>query len=100
LRVWLLAAGLVSLVDPALAPVDSRVLLPAEAPDTSAPVRLEPLAELLGAVLLEPFAELLLGLADAPPALGEAWAKAPVAAPAARTVAAQSVVIIRIGHSS
>ena len=94
---WPLVAPLLSLLEPALAPVDSREALPAEAPETSDLELFELL--LLGAVLLEslgaPADELLLG--PAPPAEGELWAKAPVAAPeTARAATAQSVVIVRI----
>jgi hypothetical protein len=86
------AEAVLSLLEPALAPVDSREALPAEAPETS---ELE-LFALLGAEpdeLLGEFAELPLD--------GELWAKALVAAPAAaRAATAQSVVKVRIWDSS
>jgi hypothetical protein len=98
-----------------LAPADGvRVGLEAAAPDTERSsesewvavelvvLRVEPLVEGLGAVLVESDDELLLvlGLGLSPPARGELWANAPVAAPAARAAAAQSVVIVRICDSS
>jgi hypothetical protein len=108
------AAGLLdfffelSLLEPALAPVDSREALPAEAPETSelelergdAPVRFE-------GKLLESLADgAAWPVGEAAPGgdwleLGAFWARAPVATPAAaRAATAQSVVKVRIGISS
>jgi hypothetical protein len=102
-----------SLLEPALAPVDSRDALPAEAPETSepeldrgvTPVRFEgklPESVVEGAVW--PVGEPAPGAdwLELPPAEGGApWAKAPVAAPAAaRAATAQSVVMVRIRESS
>ena len=87
------AALLLSLLEPAAAPADSREALPAEAPETSellergdAPVRLE--GKLLES-LVEGAADCPAGagLALPPAAFGEFWAKALVAAPAAARAA-------------
>jgi hypothetical protein len=101
-----LAPGEVSVLAPALAPVDSRVVLPAEAPETSElewvpPVRLEgKLLELVMGGAGWPVGELAGGELPPPAADGALWAKAPVAAPAARAATAQRVVIVRIWKCS
>jgi len=101
-----LAPGALSLL--ALTQFDWREGAVAEAPVASVlELELE-LRELLADGLVEleldddgPLAELLAdGLLSLPPALGELWANAPVAAPAARAATAQSVVILRIWDSS
>jgi len=99
-----LAPGALSL--PALTQFDWREGALAEAPVASVlELELE-LRELPADGLVElelddgPLAELLADGLGSLPALGELWANAPVAAPAARAATAQSVVILRIWDSS
>ena len=99
LRFFGVVLVVLSVVEPALAPDDSREELPAEAPVASGlelapalePERLPP--RKLPVSVVEG-----VGLALLPAPAG-AWAKAAVAAPAVRAATAQSVVMVRIWKS-